>query len=79
MKRKALGKGLRSLIPEAPPTAAKLPEASAAAEAAVASKKDGLRNLDIDRISPNRQQPRQEPGGGSATKSAAHHHQPGCC
>jgi ParB family chromosome partitioning protein len=56
MKRKALGKGLRSLIPEAPPPAATLP----AVPGAETAPRDGLRNLDIDRISPNRHQPRQD-------------------
>jgi ParB family transcriptional regulator, chromosome partitioning protein len=56
MKRKALGKGLRSLIPEAPPKWA--PETSAAPGAAGAA--DGLRQVDLDRIRPNRQQPRQD-------------------
>jgi ParB family chromosome partitioning protein len=53
MKRKALGKGLRSLIPEAPPrTAVPTPPATQPA-------RDGLKQIDIDRISPNREQPRQ--------------------
>jgi len=52
MKRKALGKGLRSLIPEAPP-ASTTPAAAAPNTAA------GLLQIDIDRIHPNRSQPRQ--------------------
>ena len=53
MKRKALGKGLSSLIPEAPavkPTSREEP----------AEGQSRLRNLDIDLIRPNRSQPRQD-------------------
>ena len=50
MKRKALGKGLRSLIPEAPP-----PQATSRPRA---SEGLGLHQIDIDRIRPNRSQPR---------------------
>ena len=50
MKRKALGKGLRSLIPEAPPRAKPLTPAPTG----------GLRMLDLDRSSPNPDQPRAE-------------------
>ena len=50
MKRRALGKGLRSLIPEAPPPADAGPARVAAAK---------LPEIDIDRIKPNREQPRQ--------------------
>jgi len=49
MKRQALGKGLSSLIPEAPPESAK-------AEA-------GLLMLDLDRIQPSRYQPRTDFSG----------------
>lgn len=51
MKRKALGKGLRSLIPEAPPQVASPPRTNLA---------DGLMQIDIDRIVPNRKQPREQ-------------------
>ena len=49
MKRRALGKGLRSLIPEAQPKSA--PQTVAPGQ--------GLAELDIDRIVPNRKQPRE--------------------
>jgi ParB family chromosome partitioning protein len=54
MKRKALGKGLRSLIREAPPTQATPPQEQ--------KKADGntLTQLDIDRIVPNQAQPRKD-------------------
>ena len=52
MKRKALGKGLRSLIPEAPPRATGNRTTSAPSE--------GLLQIDIDRIRPNRHQPRSD-------------------
>ena len=51
MKRKALGKGLRSLIPQAPPPLA-MPQPAARAAT-------DLLQLDIDKILPNRKQPRQ--------------------
>lgn len=51
MKRKALGKGLRSLIREQPPPLAK-PPASRTSQ--------GLQQIDLDRISPNPDQPREE-------------------
>lgn len=51
MKRKALGKGLRSLIPQAPPPSV-MPQPAVRAETA-------LLQLDIDKILPNRKQPRQ--------------------
>ncbi|NIM00041.1 MAG: ParB/RepB/Spo0J family partition protein [Acidobacteria bacterium] len=51
MKRKALGKGLRSLIREAPPT-----QPPARQEAGTES----LTRLDIDRIVPNQAQPRKD-------------------
>jgi ParB family chromosome partitioning protein len=50
MKRKALGKGLRSLIPEPPPKAV----------ATTSSERGGLQQIDLDRISPNRAQPRAD-------------------
>jgi len=50
MKRKALGKGLRSLIPEAPPRVAITNRNSLAG---------GLMHIDIDRIAPNPRQPRE--------------------
>jgi ParB family chromosome partitioning protein len=52
MKRKALGRGLRSLIPEAPPRAP-LPRPTPAPG-------ETLRQIDIDQIRPNRSQPRQD-------------------
>lgn len=51
MKRKALGKGLSSLIPEVPPRVSTPRQQQQAAE--------GLKQIDIDRISPNSAQPRQ--------------------
>ena len=57
MKRRALGKGLRSLIPEAPPRApVPIPEGDPrqAASARV------LELIDIDLIAPNSKQPRRE-------------------
>jgi ParB family chromosome partitioning protein len=51
MTRKALGKGLRSLIPEAPARVPPTPAATAAAEP--------VRTIDIDQIRGNRKQPRQ--------------------
>ena len=57
MKRKALGKGLRSLIPQAPPQSLPKTEAIKPAERATAN---DLAQLDIDRIVPNQAQPRKE-------------------
>jgi ParB family chromosome partitioning protein len=54
MKRKALGKGLSSLIPEAP----KRKPAQETSPARLAT--DGLQQLDIDKIWPNRAQPREQ-------------------
>ena len=54
MKRKALGRGLSSLIPQAPPPPVIQPATGKTAEAA------GLRSIDIDRILPNPEQPRQD-------------------
>ena len=54
MKRKALGKGLRSLIPEAPTRRA--PEQPGPSARTAGS---GLVDLDIDQIVPNLRQPRQ--------------------
>lgn len=65
MKRKALGKGLRSLIPEAPAKRAETTHASATAVAPAAGEEarqreaGGLVAIDLDRISPNRNQPRR--------------------
>ena len=53
MKRKALGKGLRSLIPTTPPTVRPAREAQPEPLAA------GLPQIDVDRIQPNRDQPRE--------------------
>jgi ParB family chromosome partitioning protein len=53
MKRKALGKGLRNLIPETPPPA-KAPKREAPGPP------HGLREIDLDRIRPNRNQPREQ-------------------
>src|SRR5262245_14971028 len=57
MKRKALGKGLSSLLPQ------KAPAQAAADEKA--TRTDGLTEIDIDRIRPNPRQPREafEAGG----------------
>lgn len=54
MKRKALGKGLSSLIPEAP----KRKPAQQTSPAQPVT--DGLQQLDIDKIWPNRAQPREQ-------------------
>lgn len=54
MKRKALGKGLRSLIPQTPPK-----QVVPKAEPPKASSGD-LTHLDIDRIVPNQAQPRKD-------------------
>ena len=54
MKRKALGKGLRSLIPQAPPPA---PPAEVALEAPELT--GGLREIDLDLIHPSHRQPRE--------------------
>ena len=60
MKRKALGKGLGSLIPQAPravvPTPAPAPHGEGKPKAAAS----GEIQLDIDRIHPNPKQPRQD-------------------
>ncbi len=56
MSRKALGKGLRSLIPEAP---ARVPLARSPAGQPGSEPREGLLQIDVDRIRPNRQQPRQ--------------------
>jgi ParB family chromosome partitioning protein len=53
MKRKALGRGLSSLIPQAPPPVAQ-------PIAGNVSDPSGLRAIDIDRIVPNPEQPRQD-------------------
>jgi ParB family chromosome partitioning protein len=65
MKRKALGKGLRSLIPQAPaqrpgsaPTRAPATAATPPAEPGARSSR-GLLQLDLDRIRPNTDQPRR--------------------
>jgi len=54
MKRKALGKGLRSLIPEAPSRSTSRPT-----DAPARTAESGLAELDVDRIVPNLRQPRQ--------------------
>jgi len=51
MKRKALGRGLRSLIPQAPTQTPTDPGTKTSR---------GLLQLDLDRIRPNREQPRRE-------------------
>jgi ParB family chromosome partitioning protein len=56
MTRKALGKGLRSLIPEAP---VRVPAAPGAGTAERPSAAGGVQLIDIDRIRANRKQPRQ--------------------
>jgi ParB family chromosome partitioning protein len=56
MKRKALGKGLRSLIPEAP---AKKPSATPETPSAQPPAGSALREIDLDLIRPNRKQPRE--------------------
>jgi ParB family chromosome partitioning protein len=53
MKRRALGKGLRSLIPETPPSLRPRPEP------AQTQQNSGLLLLDLDRIHPNLGQPRR--------------------
>jgi ParB family chromosome partitioning protein len=55
MKRKALGRGLRSLIPQAPP---RTPEEAKQMQDP-GPKSRGLLQLDLDRILPNREQPRR--------------------
>jgi ParB family chromosome partitioning protein len=52
MKRKALGKGLSSLIPDTPPPARK-------SSLETPERMQGLREIDLDRIRPNRAQPRE--------------------
>ncbi len=54
MKRKALGRGLRSLIREAPPTRVAPPQEPSKAGG------NNLAQLDIDRIVPNQAQPRKD-------------------
>ena len=56
MTRKALGKGLRSLIPEAP---VRVPQPASAGSPPTAGTGDSVRLIDIDRIRGNRKQPRQ--------------------
>ena len=58
MNRKALGRGLRSILPDAPAPPAS-PAARAPAREAAPGPLEGPRPLDIDRIRPNRAQPRQ--------------------
>jgi ParB family chromosome partitioning protein len=62
MKRKALGKGLRSLIPEASKrrTAPAVTSVETAAPTASETSDPGLRQIDVDRIWPNPNQPRKE-------------------
>ncbi|MCP3982653.1 MAG: ParB/RepB/Spo0J family partition protein [bacterium] len=54
MKRKALGKGLSSLIPQAPPRTKPSPTKKTPGVG------DGILRLDTDKIRPNRGQPRQD-------------------
>jgi ParB family chromosome partitioning protein len=56
MKRKALGKGLSSLLPQKP---------AAPAAPAKQARQDGLTEIDIDRIRPNPRQPRESFEAGS--------------
>ena len=60
-KRKALGKGLRSLIPEAPPRAKPTPSTAPSSTEPQTAARDGsgIRELDLDRIHPNPRQPRR--------------------
>ena len=61
MKHKALGKGLRSLIPEAPVRfSSPPPSAAAVAEAPPPPSGERLLMLDLDLIRPNPRQPRQD-------------------
>lgn len=63
MKRKALGKGLRSLIPEAPRPNQPEPGAGGTAivhAESVAQSARSFPQVDLDRIVPNRRQPREE-------------------
>jgi ParB family chromosome partitioning protein len=64
MKRKALGKGLRSLIPQAPartPVPAQNPDPETRSSPDPSPKINrGLLHLDLDRIRPNTDQPRRE-------------------
>ena len=58
MKRKALGKGLRSLIPEAPKRS-HAPSEPEANESPVPTTRPSYPQIDIDLIEPSRSQPRQ--------------------
>ncbi len=58
MNRKALGRGLRSILPDAPARPATTVATGPPPEAAPGTV-EGLRQIDIDRIRPNRAQPRQ--------------------
>ena len=62
MKRKALGKGLGSLIPQAPRPAPPTPgvPAAAAPDTKTRGVPSGESHIDIDRIHPNPRQPRQD-------------------
>ena len=62
MKRKALGKGLRSLIPEASKrrTSPAVTSVEATTPIAPETSDPGLRQIDVDRIWPNPNQPRKE-------------------
>lgn len=55
MKKRALGKGLRSLIPQAPPRAPR-PDT----ETPAGTLREGLRQIDLDLIQPNPRQPREK-------------------
>jgi ParB family chromosome partitioning protein len=59
MKRKALGKGLSSLIPSAPPKAV-VPSKPGPSTRGAARPRDDYREVDVDQIRPNRQQPRRD-------------------
>jgi len=61
MKRRALGKGLRSLIPETPQRSARPgnPTGETTPSSPTAPSGPGLRQLDLDQIHPNLAQPRQ--------------------
>ena len=64
MERKALGRGLDALLPQAPPPTV---QAAAAANAAVT----GVAEVDIDRVRPNPRQPREHFGEEALESMAA--------
>ena len=59
MKRKALGKGLDSLIPSPPAARAGAAVATPPPHPQTGISQEGLRSIDLDLIRPNRRQPRQ--------------------